>query len=397
LYKIIICIKYKGPLGGNVQDQEGNGEGGINSGLGIRDSEKGKGKEVVMAGKKKKFWIWMGGIAALIVIAAVSVFIWIYSWIYSPSLVNTPDEKAYLYIRTGSVYDDVKHDLDSLGWHKNMKSFDWVARKKEYPSKVKPGRYELFRGMSNDSLVNLLRSGKQSEIELVFNTMRTLEYLASVVSNQIEADSVSLISIFRDTSLMENLGFTPESWMGIFIPNTYRFFWNTNATQFINRMKKEYEDFWSGQRDSKREEMGFSRNEVMALAAIVQSETFKLDEMPRVAGVYMNRLKKGMKLQADPTVIYAIGDYNMRRVLRKHLRVDSPYNTYKYAGLPPGPIRIPSLQAIDACLNYEQNDYLYFCAKDDFSGYHSFASSYMQHLRNARKYQKALNERQIFE
>jgi len=350
-----------------------------------------------MGRKRRKFWFWAGGAMVLVLIAAGTVIIWLYSWIYSPSLLNTPEEKVYFYIPTGSEYQDVVEDLDSLGWHKNIKSFDWVARKKEFPSNVKPGRYELFRDMNNDSLVNLLRSGKQAEVELVFNTMRTFEYLASVVSKQIEADSVSLISLFRDTSEMERLGFTPESWMGIFIPNTYRFFWNTNASQFISRMKTEYDNFWNGKRDEQRLEIGLTRNEVMALAAIVQSETFKTDEMPRVAGVYMNRLDRGMKLQADPTVIYAVGDPGMRRVLKKHLRVDSPYNTYKYAGLPPGPIRIPSLQAIDACLNYEKNDYLYFCAKEDFSGYHSFASSYMQHLRNARRYQKALNDRQIFE
>lgn len=195
---------------------------------------------------------------------------------------------------------------------------------------------------------------------------------------------------------MEDLGFTPESWLGIFLPNTYHFLWNTDANQFIDRIKSEYERYWSGNRDSRREALGLTRNEIMSMAAIVQSETFKVDEMPRVAGVYKNRLKKGMKLQADPTVIYALGDPGIRRVLKKHLRVDSPYNTYKYAGLPPGPIRIPSIQAIDACLNSENHKYLYFCAKEDFSGYHSFASGYTEHLRNARRYQRALNKRNIY-
>lgn len=345
---------------------------------------------------KKKLWVWVVGIVIFFALAVGGVGLYLYSWAYSPSLVNTNEEKVYFYIRTGSGYEDVKYDLDTLGWLKSIKSFDWVARKKEYPDFVKPGRYELSRGMSNDSLVNLLRSGKQAEVELVFNTMRTLEYLAEVVSNQIEADSSSLISIFRDSSMIEKLGFTPESWMGIFIPNTYRFFWNTDADQFIKRIKTEYENFWTGDRDSKREAMGFTRNEIMAMAAIVQGETFKVDEMPRVAGVYMNRIKRGMKLQADPTVIYALGQPDLKRVLKKHLKTDSPYNTYKYAGLPPGPIRIPSIQAIDACLNYEENKFLYFCAKDDFSGYHAFATSYSQHLQNARRYQRALNQRKIY-
>jgi len=338
----------------------------------------------------------IGGIAFVLVLGAASVTYWLYSWIYAPNLINTPEENVYFYVPTGSEYESVLYDLDTSGWLKNTESFDWVAQKKEYPSFIKPGRYELSRGMSNDSLINLLRSGKQAEVDLVFNTMRTLEYLAEVISGQIEADSLSLITVFRDTSRMENLGFTPESWFGIFLPNTYRFFWNTDANQFIGRMKSEFDSFWSGKRDSRRESLGMTRNEVMALAAIVQGETFKVDEMPRVAGVYMNRLKRGMKLQADPTVIYALNQPDLRRVLRKHLKVDSPYNTYKYAGLPPGPIRIPSVQAVDACLNFESHKYLYFCAKEDFSGYHSFASGYTAHLRNARRYQRALNQRNIY-
>lgn len=332
----------------------------------------------------------------MLIIAAGSVAIWLYTWIYSPSVVNAPEEDNYLYIATGSDYEAVLDSLENSGWLKNTKSFDWVAQKKEYPGKVKPGRYVITNGLSNDSLINLLRSGVQAEVHLVFNTMRTLEYLAEVISGQIEADSASLISLLQDTSIIERHGFTPDSWFGMFIPNTYRFFWNTSADQFLNRMKLEYDNFWNGVRDAKREEMGFTRNEIMAMAAIVQSETFKVDEMPRVAGVYINRVKKGMKLQADPTVIFALKQPDIRRVLRKHLRVDSPYNTYKYAGLPPGPIRIPSVQAIDACLNYEDHDYLYFCAKEDFSGYHSFAKGYTQHLRNARRYQRALNERNIY-
>ena len=322
--------------------------------------------------------------------------IWLYTWIYSPNVVNATEEDSYLLISTDSDYNAVLDSIESNGWLKNLKSFDWVAQKKAYPSMVKPGRYLISNGLSNDSLVNLLRSGKQTEVHLVFNTMRTLEYLAEVVSSQIEADSSSLITLFRDTSEIERLGFTPESWFGLFIPNTYRFFWNTNALEFIERMKLEYENFWEGTRDEKRKEIGFTRNEVMAMAAIVQSETFKVDEMPRVAGVYMNRIQKRMKLQADPTVIFALKQPDIRRVLKKHLKIDSPYNTYKYAGLPPGPIRIPSVQAIDACLNYEVHNYLYFCAREDFSGYHSFARNYTQHLRNARKYQRALNERNIY-
>jgi UPF0755 protein len=177
----------------------------------------------------------------------------------------------------------------------------------------------------------------------------------------------------------------------MFLPNTYNFLWNTDPVQFLDRMKKEYDAFWNDNRLQRLKAIGLDRFEVVTLASIVQEETFKSDEMPRVAGAYMNRLKKGIKLQADPTVIYALGDYTIKRVLHRHLTVNSPYNTYKYAGLPPGPIRIPSIQAIDACLNFEKHEYLYFCAKEDFSGYHNFARTYGEHLVNARKYQRELN------
>jgi UPF0755 protein len=245
--------------------------------------------------------------------------------------------------------------------------------------------------MSNLEIIDLLRSGRQSEINLVFNTTRHFERLAGVLSKQIEADSVSLLTAFRDTSLMNEFGFESRFWPGMFIPNTYRFKWNTSPKEFLNRMNQEFNAFWNEDRKGLLNVIGLDKYQVITLAAIVQEETVKADEMPRVAGVYMNRLKKGIKLQADPTVIYANGDYSIRRVLNRHLTVKSPYNTYLYAGLPPGPIRIPSIQSIDACLNYEKHDYLYFCAKDDFSGYHAFARTYGEHLFNARKYQRAIS------
>ncbi|MBT3241756.1 MAG: endolytic transglycosylase MltG [Bacteroidetes bacterium] len=339
---------------------------------------------------------WLIGIGSVLALALVFVGITLYSWIYKPALTGLDKEKDYLHISTGSDYEGLLHKLDSLNWLKNIKAFDWVAKRKMLPASIKPGRYEVFQSMSNDSLVNLLRSGQQSEVGLIFKTMRTFENMAEVVSAQIEADSTSLITLLTDSRVIDSLGFTPESWMGMFVPNTYRFFWNTNARGFINRMHREYQSFWNPDRLAKLKKVALTKSEIITLAAIVQEETFKQDEMFRVAGVYMNRLRKGIRLQADPTIIFAVGDPGIRRVLRKHLQVDSPYNTYKHKGLPPGPIRIPSIQAIDACLKYENHNYIYFCAKEDFSGYHSFASSYTQHLRNARRYRKALNERNIY-
>ncbi|MFO7617481.1 MAG: endolytic transglycosylase MltG [Bacteroidales bacterium] len=344
--------------------------------------------------QKKRSWLRGLAIGLLIlVVAGLAIGTLFYTWIKAPSLVHTDQDTTYFYIRTGSDYPQVYLDFRKSGMLKYERGFDWVARQKEYPGLVKPGRYLLTKGMSNSEIIDLLRSGKQAEVTVVFNTTRHLERIAGIVAGTLEADSLSLISAFRDTSLMEKYGIEPVNWHAIFIPNSYRFLWNTDAAGFMDRMYREFQSFWNEERTSRLSSLGMSKFQVITLAAIVQEETVKNDEMPRVAGVYLNRLRKGIKLQADPTVIFALQDYSIRRVLHRHLRVDSPYNTYRYAGLPPGPIRIPSIQAIDACLNPERHDYLFFCAREDFSGYHAFARTYGEHLVNARKYQRALNKR----
>ncbi|MFA6128493.1 MAG: endolytic transglycosylase MltG [Bacteroidales bacterium] len=343
---------------------------------------------------RKKLLI-RGGLigGALIILLLITGGAILYSWIYSPSLTKSDKDSVYFFVRTGSAYPQVYMDFKKSGWLKYDRGFDWVAKRKEYPANIKPGRYLLLKGMSNSRIIDILRSGRQAEVNLVFNTTRFLDKLAGVISRQIEADSASLVQAFRDTAVMSSFGFTPDQWKAMFIPNTYRFLWNTDAHHFLERINQEFKAFWNPERESRLEEIGLDKFQLMSLAAIVQEETYKTEDMPVVAGVYMNRIRKGIKLQADPTVIYAIGDYTIRRVMHSHLIYDSPYNTYKYAGLPPGPIRIPSVQAIDACLNYQKHDYLYFCAKEDFSGYSVFARTYGDHLANARKYQKALNQR----
>lgn len=345
-----------------------------------------------MAAKKKLFI--RGGLigGALIILLMVTGGSILYTWIYSPSLTGVNSDSVYFYVRTGSTYPQVYMDFKKSGWLRYERGFDWVAKKKEYPGNLKPGRYLLQKGMSNSGIIDILRSGKQAEVSLVFNTTRHLDRLAAVISKQIEADSASLIKAFRDTAVMASYGFTPDQWRAMFLPNTYRFLWNTDATQFLNRMNQEFKAFWNAERESRLKEIGLDKFQLMSLAAIVQEETFKTEDMPIVAGVYINRIKKGIRLQADPTVIFALGDYSIRRVLHSHLTIDSPYNTYRYAGLPPGPIRIPSIQAIDACLNYQEHDFLYFCAKEDFSGYSVFARTYSEHLVNARKYQRAISK-----
>ncbi len=265
----------------------------------------------------------------------------------------------------------------------------------DYTNNVKPGKYQVKARMNNKELVSLLRSGKQTPVKLTFNNVRTVQQLAGLVSRKIEADSISIVDFFHDEYYQRSYGFTPQNSMSVLIPNTYEMYWNTSAKQFFERMAKEYKKFWTDARKQKALEINLSQTEVSALASIVEQETRKNDEKPIVAGVYMNRYIKGWKLEADPTLVYALGDFTVRRVLSVYKEIDSPYNTYMYTGLPPGPICIPSVASIDAVLNYAKHNYLFFCAREDFSGYHSFAKTYNDHLINARRFQKALNKRGI--
>ena len=268
----------------------------------------------------------------------------------------------------------------------NRNSFELTAKIIGY-NNIYPGHYLLKDGMNNIQLINMLRKGFQTPVKVVFNNIKNLEELAGRVSDQIEADSLSITTAIRNDSSICPC---------YFIPNTYEFYWNTDAESFIKKMKAEYEKFWNETRIAKAEEMNLKPEEVSILASIVDKETTKTSEMPRIAGVYLNRLKKHWPLQADPTLIYALGDYSIHRVLDVHKEIDSPYNTYKHAGLPPGPICLPSIAAIDAVLNAERHKYFYFCAKDDLSGYHVFARNINEHNRNAEKYRRALNKHKIY-
>jgi UPF0755 protein len=310
--------------------------------------------------------------------------------------VRTKKKFQYIYIPTGSTYEDVLAILKNENLLINMQTFQWCARRKNYLKHVYPGRYKIKNRISNNQLIIMLRAGLQDPVKLTFNNIRYLEQLAKRISGQIEADSASLMNLFHDTEFIEKYGFDYQSVKGMFIPNTYEFWWNTDAKGFFKKMNKEYEKFWNNNRIKKSQNIGLTRNEVSTLASIVEEETQKDDEKQRISGVYMNRLRKGIRLQADPTIKYAMDNFNIKRVLKNHLDIESPYNTYKYAGLPPGPIRIPSIESIDAVLNYEKHDYMYFCARDDFSGYHVFAKNLSQHNNNARLYQRALSRRKIY-
>lgn len=346
--------------------------------------------------KKGVPWKKITAIVVVIIVCLGGVSAWeLYSMIYRSNVGFKADEK-YFYIPTGSRFQDVSNALVQQGIIINQTTFDWVSEQKKYKLNVKPGRYLLENGMSNNELVNLLRSGNQEPVMVTFNNVRFKEELAGKVGKFIEADSTQIINLLNSNPFVSKYGFNTTTFLTIFLPNTYEFWWNTSAEQFVERMTTEYKKFWTAERKQKAKILGLSQSEVSILASIVQKETNKTDEKPIVAGVYLNRLKKGMLLQADPTLVYANRDFEARRVLNSHKAIDSPYNTYKYKGLPPGPICLPSIESIDAVLNAKSHSYLYFCAKADNSGYHSFATTYSQHLQNAREFQRELNRRKVY-
>ena len=348
------------------------------------------------SGKKKNTGIIIACIALILMIAGGVAGYCFYGYIYNANLSVVNEDEPFLYIPANSDFDEVCALLEDAGLH-DLPSFRRVAVRMNYPNKVKPGRYRLTDGMSNIELVRMLRSGRQIPVKVIFNNIRFATQLAGAVAPAIEADSVGIMALLSDSAfLAEHYQLSPRTVFSLFIPNTYEFFWNTSARGFMDRMAKEYERFWTESRRQKAREANMTPLQVSILASIIEEETQKDDEKPTMAGVYINRLNMGMRLQADPTLKFALGDFTIRRLLDRHKEIDSPYNTYKNAGLPPGPICIPSIASIDAVLNYAKHDYLFFCAKDDFSGYHNFAKTLQQHNRNAQAYQRALNQQRIF-
>jgi len=305
----------------------------------------------------------------------------------SPGIITIPTEASFDQVVDSLVKYDILINLDA---------FKWVAKKKDYPSFIKPGKYVFDKGMNTNQLVNMLKSGNQKPVSVTFNNLRFMEELAGAVAKYIEPDSLELLNYFRNPEVFEKAGFDQYSFHAMFIPNTYEFYWTTTPEQFVERMKAEYVRFWNDERKAKAAEMGLTPVEVSTIASIVQEETIKKDEKPRVAGLYINRIRKGMLLQADPTIKFAMGDFTIKRVLTKYLEIDSPYNTYKHAGLPPGPINFPEVSSLEAVLDAEKHKYLYMCASDEFNGYHNFARTLSEHNANASRYQQALNENKIW-
>lgn len=337
---------------------------------------------------------WKIVLAALSIIIAIAilVFVQFYAKAYKGNVKDFGNQRVYLYLKERSTIEDVFSQLSDIGALNDLESFKWMAEFMEYDHRIIPGKYRIIKGESNYHFIKRLRGGSQDGVNVTFINQRTISDLAHQVCSKIDVDSVEFVTLLRNEAFLDSLGFKPQNIISMFIPNTYQFMWATNARKFIVRMKREYKTFWNESRLAKASRIGLSPDEVATLASIVDEETNKIDEKPIVAGLYINRIKRGIPLQADPTIKFALGDFGRKRILTVDLGVNSLYNTYKNLGLPPGPIRMPSVEGIDAVLNYSEHKFIFMCAKEDLSGYHNFATSLHQHNINAQKYQRAIHQ-----
>ncbi|MDR2680469.1 MAG: endolytic transglycosylase MltG [Tannerella sp.] len=336
--------------------------------------------------------LYAGLIVTLVTVAACCALA--YYVLYMPVFSSSETKHVYIY-EEDKDFGRLCEVLRDSARHRNVKEFELLAKLWKYPENMKPGYYAIEPDMNNRRLLNMLRRGRQVPVHLTFNNIRLISDLTDRLSEQLMLNSDDLLMLISDDDYCESIGFNTTTIKAMFIPNTYEVYWNISADRLMERMKREYEVFWTDSRRNRAADIHLSPVEISILASIVEEETAVPDELPVVAGLYINRLIKGMPLQADPTVKYAVGDFSLKRILNTHLTVDSPYNTYLYEGLPPGPIRIPSIRSIDAVLNYTHHNYLYMCAKEDFSGRHNFAVTLSEHTRNAKKYHAALNEKGI--
>lgn len=348
-----------------------------------------------MARKKWLRWILVLSIALILVGGALA---WkAYRVVFHDNVAL--DEVYELKIPSGAGYEDVVEILERDGVLTDIFGFGLVAQQMNYPNHIYPGLYEIEPDMSNRALILMLRQGQPLDFPVTIAEVKiqSVEDLAGHVSQFLELDSTNLVRLLGNEAFLDSIGYNRENVLTAVIPNTYNFYYNTSARQFMERMLKQHDIFWDAQRLAKAESKNLSPSEAFILASIIEKEYKNADELPRMAGVYINRLAKPpYLLEADPTVKFAVGDPTIRRVLNVHKEVDSPYNTYKYPGLPPGPICLPSIMSIDAVLNAEDHNYFFFCAKPDESGYHAFAETYTEHLINAKAYHEYLNSLQIY-
>lgn len=338
-------------------------------------------------------------IASILLIVLISCGVggyYAYQSIFQSKISLGDKRSIIIYIPSGSDFNNVVQILEENNVLTNRPSFEFLAERRNYVNAIKPGKYRILSKMNNNSLIAHLKAGIQEPITIHFRGIHTNTQLVSRVFRRIEADSISLANAMRDNVFLNKYGFNATTVQAMFIPDSYEFYWNTSVDDFFDRMAKEYKTFWTQERKKKAREIGLSQSEVAILSSIVQAEQCCDNEEKKVvAGLYLNRLKKGMLLQSDPTVIFALGDFSIQRVSKKHTKVKLPYNTYVYKGLPPGPIGFSHKSSLDAVLNYDKNNFLYMCAKEDLSGKHNFTRSYNEHCNNANRYQKAMDRRGI--
>ncbi|SMG25211.1 UPF0755 protein [Marivirga sericea] len=341
---------------------------------------------------RNKFLI---GFVVVFSILITSFVFYFYQVFFSENILVEKGDEVIL-IEEAMDFQDLQDIVYDRGIVNDMLSFSFVAKLLDYQENMKPGLYLMKKDMTNLQAVRMLRAGEQIPTTTTFNNVRLKPDLAGKITDNLQADSVTFLKLLNSDSLINSYGFTQDNILSMFIPNTYEVYYTISEQALFDKMYAEYQRFWNAERKSKAEALGLSPTEVSALAAIVQAESVQSDERPKIAEVYLNRLERNMRLQADPALVYAVGDFTIKRVLNVHKEVDSPYNLYKYNGLPPGPINLPEIESIDAVLNPDEHNFIYFCAKPDFSGYHAFATNLRQHNINARDYQNALNRSNIY-
>ena len=333
----------------------------------------------------------------VLMIGLGAVGYWAYTNVFKSNVHLNGKKFTYIYIPTGARFEDVLDELYSQNIIDDHESFEWMAKEMDLPENITPGKYRIGADMSNRSIVKMIINGKQEKVKLFFNSqIRTKEQFMAYVAEKLEIDLGDLEEYCSNEEVLgEKYGLNSENFMCLIVPETYEVNWTTHIDDFFEMVKKSYDEVWTKERRSKAKAIGYSVPEVITLASIVQSESTIKGEQQKIAGVYINRLKKDMKLQADPTIVFANQSFDVQRVLSSDKDIDSPYNTYMYNGLPPGPICLVTTAAIDAVLNYTKHNYIFFCAKCDFSGYSTFTSDYSEHQKNAKEYQNALNQKGI--
>jgi UPF0755 protein len=337
-------------------------------------------------------------LASVIIIFSMmlsSFGLYFYQMIYTSNFLQDGEDKA-LVIPRESSFQDVQALLHDGRYIGDLISFSFLAKLMEYDVNIKPGLYVIKKNMTNYEAIRMLRSGDQTPLNLTFSSVRMTRDIPERITKNLGMTEEEFMVLLDDDSLLQASGFDSLSIIGMFIPNTYQVYWTIKPMDLFMKMKKEYDKFWNADRLAKAKEIGLTPKEISVLASIVQAEVSMEEELPTVAGLYLNRLRRGYKLSADPTLVFANQDFEIRRVLNKHKEIESPYNTYKYYGLPPGPINMPTIQSLEAVLNYEKHRYLYMCAKEDFSGRHNFATNLIDHNRNARIFQEAMNKAGIY-